>query len=83
MARIKINDLPNDTAIGKEELGKILGGSISDAALIIMSQACADMEGDLKNAAAQINVMHEVMNKYRSYLRGFPDSGDDEGGSIL
>ena len=90
MARIKIKDLPKDTAISNEELKRIMGGSITDAALIVMSVASADMMGDLQNAAAQINVMHSVMNQYNSMrkrvgdmISGLGEPGDDEGGSIL
>ena len=90
MARIKIKDLPKDTAISQEELNKILGGSIADAASIVMSEVSADMTGGLQNAAAQINVMHSVMNQYNStrkrvgaMISGLGDPEDNEGGSIL
>lgn len=90
MARIKIKDLPKDSAISGEELNKVLGGSIADAASIVMSGVSTDMTGDLKNAVAQINVIHSVLTQYRNLIKsasaatsGLGDPGDDEGGSIL
>lgn len=90
MARIKIKDLPKDSAISREELNKVLGGSIADAASIVMSGVSTDMTGDLKNAVAQINVIHSVLTQYRNLIKsasaatsGLGDPGDDEGGSIL
>ena len=68
MARIKIEDLPNDMKISKDDMRKITGGAYIGDSSYSLTTISDDVELDLQNAMQQQNRQFTLMSQISNQL---------------